>query len=787
MQPLAARARQALHRLRAGRAPSHRCQRHRVVREGVHAGARGNGLQRDEPQRRRRELQVADEQLALLRAPLAARVHELVAHDAPRAEAGPRAVARCVRVDHARVGAVGRRHGRSRGQRHADVIRLLELDGPPQQIRAHPARDHDGAAARAELRTRRAPRRVQPYPPVRVARGGERQLAQQRDEVVGLARLRACHRPRCARVRLALALRQAQAPLHEVNLGAQQLWHVARRLLLARLRLVAELLQHVAHRLEVQLRARHRAAVARERRARRVDNDVVDAQRRLIVDVHAGHVQRSELLGDLFLARARCLARCTPFRQPRQHARVARRVLLIHRAQCAAESVHEHVGEARALGSICRAAKAAALVDDEAVARRGRIPPHLGELTAEALVIRATIHNRRFDWHARRLHDGGCLGHLAHAHHARARPAGAVHRVVERRYAAAIGAPRAPAVIICHSRLDKRSQRRAHSLGLVDDRVGVAPYRPVRERGVRLRPALGDQRGELLVGNAHALQRARVRRTEQRAPRRRHVVRDAGEDLRQDALVGERAHAQLLRHARQVDVARRLHARDARRLHRHRRLAPRERPEVPDPRRHVGQHGVLGRHPQVGRPHVARRAPLARASQPDTPPAAPRPDTHASQPLGLEQLLQARDRRRALRLRLRLRPRLHRLRRVESRDRSRAQLRALRLDVPRHVKRRRTARARHAIVVEVQLVRIGRPHVQARAAPPRRHHAVRRRRARLLRRRGGYRRLVARLHVLPRRLGALGALALARRRRCGAAPLELLRAREQVRRLPRAR
>ena len=340
-------------------------------------------------------------------------------------------------------------------------------------------------------------------------------------------------------------------------------------------------------------------------------------------------------------------------------------------SQLAPDLVHDDVREARALGRVGSAAEAASAVNIVAGLRHGAIAPDLSQLPPETLVVSAAVEHRDLDGHARGLEDCGRLGHLADSHHASLRPALAVHGLVERRDWRALGARcsrRRPGVVVGQPVLGLARPGR-----LVHDRVGVEPDRPVGQHGVLLRPAFLDQRGELALRDLGVLERARVRRAEQRAPRRLHVIRDAVEHVIKDGLVEVVSPRPHLAHCLQADVALRLDALAAGGRHRHGRLAFRQRAEIPVPRPRLGRHRLHG-HPQVGRPHLACRSPLACRRQPHASAASAIPRAHARQPGGGEQLLYGRDRGRAARLGLGPRQGLRALRLVELGDRPAQQL-----------------------------------------------------------------------------------------------------------------
>ena len=152
-EPIDTSAAECLHELglRGGR--PHRRLRVHVVGERVNEGPAGFRREGDEPKRRRRQLEVADERVAaLLGGPLALDVDELVVDDRPRAEARVGALERRVGVDceRARVGRAWEGSGRAEG--NALVLGILELEDPPCQLRPDRRGDDDVAVRGAELR-----------------------------------------------------------------------------------------------------------------------------------------------------------------------------------------------------------------------------------------------------------------------------------------------------------------------------------------------------------------------------------------------------------------------------------------------------------------------------------------------------------------------------------------------------------------------------------------------------------------------------------------------------------
>lgn len=94
-------------------------------------------LQRHKPDRGGGELEVANQQLPLLLAPLPLDEEQLVSGHRPGAVAGERALERGVGVDDERLGRRGRGEGVARPERHALVRLVLELDRPAHQRLAH--------------------------------------------------------------------------------------------------------------------------------------------------------------------------------------------------------------------------------------------------------------------------------------------------------------------------------------------------------------------------------------------------------------------------------------------------------------------------------------------------------------------------------------------------------------------------------------------------------------------------------------------------------------------------
>lgn len=96
-------------------------------------------LQRHKPDRGGGELEVADQQLPLLLAPLPLDEEQLVSGHRRRRRtlAGERALERGVGVDDERLCRRGRGEGVARPERHALVRLVLELDRPAHRRLAH--------------------------------------------------------------------------------------------------------------------------------------------------------------------------------------------------------------------------------------------------------------------------------------------------------------------------------------------------------------------------------------------------------------------------------------------------------------------------------------------------------------------------------------------------------------------------------------------------------------------------------------------------------------------------
>lgn len=502
---------ESLHRLCRGREPTHRRLRHRVVRVRVHVLTRRQRLQRHQAKRGRREFQVADEQpLTLLARPLPFDILQLAVGDCPRAEAAVvRRVTRRVSIDAER--AIRRRAWEllTRRQGHPLLLRQLallrgpwrhQLARPPPQGRRHARRDHHLAAPRAEHRAGRPPRRVQPLPPTREACCCEVELPEQLDELSSSAHALRRHARSKPAVPAPLRVRQDEASPHQIDAHAEQLRHVTRRLLLARLRLMSKARKHALDGVEVQPRSAHLPPVAHERSPRRLVDEIVDARAAAVIDVHRHSVQARPALRQLRLGGSRRQAISSPLRLPRHDSLIRGGMGCIDTLQLTPHLVHQHVGEARALGGIGRAAEAAPPIDDVAALCDSAIAPQLTQLPTEALIVSATVEHAELHGRGRRAQDRRSLRHLMHPHHARRRPIATRHRLVERRHVltprsdqraiACDGAGRRPAVVVGEPAFGVGAHRRAHSLRLIDDGVRVASERPERQLRMRLRPAL---------------------------------------------------------------------------------------------------------------------------------------------------------------------------------------------------------------------------------------------------------------------------------------------------------
>jgi hypothetical protein len=274
-------------------------------------------LQRHEPQRRRSQLQVADEQLTpLVLAPFALHVQQLVVHHRPRSKAPARRLTGGISIDDCCLLRGRGRERIARRERHARVRGVLELVGPPQQRLPHSVRDHDAVPLRAEASPRSAPWGMQPLPAPRIAHRRKVELAKHRHEVVTVARPLGCDMPRSRRVLDPLRLVEPKALGVKIDAHAQEYHPCTRRLLLARLRAEAKAPERVDIRLPVKLGTAQLHATAHQRRASRIEEKVIDAHVRAIINVlRHGEEGRVRLL-HLRRRGARREPGSTPLRQP---------------------------------------------------------------------------------------------------------------------------------------------------------------------------------------------------------------------------------------------------------------------------------------------------------------------------------------------------------------------------------------------------------------------------------------------------------------------------------------
>ena len=424
---------QGLHGGCGGREGAHGRHRHCRVGEGVDVLPIGLWHEGGEPKRRGGQLQVADEQLGAGRLrPLALAVEELAADHRPGAVAGARHVLGGVGVDG--DGAAGRRRGEAAGRRegHALVLRVVELGRPASEALPSGARRGHTAAPQSVDGARAAPRCVQPLPTVRVELRSEGELSQQAHV------LRKGHDPlgrgleRDVAVAHPLGIAEVHAPRVEIELDAEKLHRGGWLLLLGGLE--PKSCEHVPNGLEVKGGACHVAPVTNERRARRVEEEVVDTPMACVVDVHSKGVEaRPALLNLLVLNTERPRPRAAGL-QPREDDGVTRRELLVNGAKRFARSVDQEVRYAAALRRIGGAAKATALIDKHAVDGEGAVATPLRLHAAHLLVESNQVEHPCSDRRARLLEDREGLRHLAHLEHLGGRPCAAIHSAVQRRH-----------------------------------------------------------------------------------------------------------------------------------------------------------------------------------------------------------------------------------------------------------------------------------------------------------------------------------------------------------------
>ena len=117
-----------------------------------------------------------------------------------------------------------------------------------------------------------------------------------------------------------------------------------------------------------------------------------------IIYIHPESEQRQPLIAQFLCTRPRRHSGLPPLRQPCEHAGVTRRVPLVNRAQGLASAPHDVVRNPTALSSIGRAAKAAPLIDDDAISCHRAIPVMLGELPPKVLIEGCDVDRPDLHW-----------------------------------------------------------------------------------------------------------------------------------------------------------------------------------------------------------------------------------------------------------------------------------------------------------------------------------------------------------------------------------------------------
>ena len=201
--------------------------------------------------------------------------------------------------------------------------------------------------------------------------------------------------------------------------------------------------------------------------------------------------------------------------------------------------------------------------------------------------------------------------------------------------------------------------------------------------------------------------------TQEGATRSHHVISHPTVDLVQDAEVYHVRVEPQLRKRFTIEAVRRWHRGRCRRRERDGRLPPSARREVPIPLGVLWAHAALRSHPQVVWPHPPRRTPVANRGEPQASAEALQPRRHALPPDRLEQLTKGGDDRRVLGGSRLLGKRGSDLHLVQEREGAPAQLLCRRRLVGREGEGGAAARANDAVVLEVELVGISRPHVHA--------------------------------------------------------------------------
>ena len=151
-------------------------------------------------------------------------------------------------------------------------------------------------------------------------------------------------------------------------------------------------------------------------------------------------------------------------------------------------------------------------------------------------------------------------------------------------------------------------------LGLVNNRVRVAPDRPPREVSRPRRPPAVDPSLQLGGGHREQLQSTRMGGTEKRATRSRHVVGHSSCQLVEDGTIRDPRVTAKLGEGVQVEAARRRLAADARPADGNGRLTPSAGRQVPVPRGILTHHALRCRQPKVWRAHPPRRTPVTARS-----------------------------------------------------------------------------------------------------------------------------------------------------------------------------
>ena len=273
------------------------------------------------------------------------------------------------------------------------MLGVLELENPPRQLCPNSRADDDVAVLGAVLRPQGAPGSVEPLTAHRVKRRREVQAAEQLEEGLALDHLQSHHVPRHGCVLDAFARGESHALLAERERHAEELEVLGGGLLLARLE--SELVHGRLKHLKVHHRPPHLHAVAHHWRAVAIEDEVVDGDDPAVVDVHAEGEEGRPALGDLVVGAAERFGASRSALEPREHALVSRGVRLVELSKGFPRSVHEQVGEPRALRRVRRATEAAAFVNDESVGSDRAVAMKLPRLPPELLVIGDGVGRRR--------------------------------------------------------------------------------------------------------------------------------------------------------------------------------------------------------------------------------------------------------------------------------------------------------------------------------------------------------------------------------------------------------